>query len=821
MTESKLPESIIADWQNTLTLLGECAAVDAVYICQLRAQPEFIVADEGCSGDERRELLLSACATHLQPGADIQALEQLSIGDVTLGIYPIYWPSQVLFGGLLIVSKEALPDEGQLPLLRGAVHSKIQYDLEQLYRTKLQKPTKAPDPYQDKLPSLQAFIDSFTDHVWLKDLEGTYICANRSVVEAWGRSPIGDSDSNMFDAERGALFATADRQAIEAGEQIVTEECSDALDPERKNWLETVKAPVISEDGTLIGTVGMTRNVTKRKLVEEQLSLAATVFANSLEGVLITDINGTIIEINNSFSDITGYSRQEVLGHNPRLLKSGRHGDAFYEDMWAALLNEGRWQGELWNRRKDGSIYPQFTTVSSVYDDNGSIRYYVSVFSDISQQKKDEAKLAHMAFHDPLTDLPNRIQLKSQLEQELYHAQRLGSGLAVVFLDVDHFKHINDSAGHLIGDEVLCEISTRLSTRLRVEDMVARIGGDEFVVILNDVVDIDAATTIVNKLMEIFAEPLTVSTGDQLRLTGSIGIALYPDDGEDSDTLLRNADAAMYRAKRGGRNNYAFYTEALTKQSVDHLRLQGVLHKALDEEQFFLTYQPQIEIATGSLVGFEALVRWQHPTRGLVSPGEFIPVADRIGLLADIGLLVLREACTQGKRWLQSGYQFGRIAVNVAGCQLQREGFVESVRKVLAETGFPASALELEVTEGFVMQNPEQAIETLLQLRALGIELAIDDFGTGYSSLSYLKRLPLNKLKIDRSFVRDIPDDNDNKAIAEAIIAMGKALSLRVIAEGVETSEQARFLESAGCEFAQGYLFSRPEPAANIETFLN
>ena len=812
MNESSMPTDLIDSWNSVLRLQCSAALQHALIIRQ-DTQLE-VVSASSWPLPAQTELWLRELQTHLARAPS--ARSALRINKLNCLVYPLFLPRGEAYGALLLVLNGETADKQQLQQFDNLA-ARIGFDLYQHQLPRDNQPRlRTHQPGTACLPSLQAFIDSLNDHIWIKDLDGTYIAANQSVVDAWGGNPVGQSDADMFDRVRTELFETADREAIDAGQQVVSEECADALDPEQKNWLETVKSPVYDDAGLLIGVLGMTRNVTQRKLVEEQLALAATVFANSVEGVLITDKQGTIIEINNSFSEITGYRREEAIGYNPRVLKSGRHEHTFYAAMWQALLQEGRWQGEIWNRRKDGSIYPQQSTISSVLDDQGAIRYFVSVFSDVSLQKQSEERLAHMAYHDPLTDLPNRTQLKSQLEQELRHAARHRSGLAVVFLDVDHFKHINDSTGHLIGDEVLCEISSRLAGLVRQEDMVARIGGDEFVVVLNGITGFDTAKLVVNKLMGIFSAPIQVSTGDQLRLTGSMGVALYPEDGRDSDTLLRNADAAMYRAKRDGRNNVAFYTESLTQHSIQHLQLQGALHWALEEQQFYLTYQPQIAIGSGKLVGFEALLRWQHPEWGLISPAEFIPVAERIGLIVEIGRWVLRQACIQGKAWLDQGHEFGRIAVNVSGYQLRKAGFVETVRSALEDTGFPASALELEVTEGFVMQNADEAIETLMQLRELGIELAIDDFGTGYSSLSYLKRLPLNKLKIDRSFVRDIPEDTDNKAIAEAIIAMGEALSLKVIAEGVETLAQAEYLDNSGCELAQGYLYGKPLKADEV-----
>ena len=668
--------------------------------------------------------------------------------------------------------------------------------------------------------NLQQFVDSFKEHIWFKDNAGRYTLCNASVEQAWGKPRadiLGKTDYELFDKRNARLFISTDHQAIEKGGPIIVGECQSH--EKQGVWLETLKTPILDERGHLLGVTGITRNISSHKAAQEQLALTAQVFENAVEGVLITDNRGNITEINGAFFEITGYSRDEVIGQNPRILNSGRHDKAFFTELWSVLETEGKWQGEIWNRRKNGAIFPQYITISTVLDDYDEIQYFVAVFSDISAQKQSEAQLDYLAFHDPLTNLPNRTKLASDLEQELRHAERHQQQLATILIDVDLFKHINDSFGHLIGDEVLIELAKRLAQHLGSEDTLARIGGDEFVVLLSDIESSDAAAFVVSKLKQVFDLPFYVSSGEQLRLSASMGVSMYPSDGKDSDTLLRNADAAMYRAKHEGRNGYAFYTESLTLQSVKHLTLQSALHQAISNDAFHLVYQPKVDLATLNTVGVEALLRWVDPILGEISPAVFIPVAEQVGLIHDIGLWVLRRACEQGVLWRNSGRQFGRIAVNVAGQQLQRQGFVEEVQSVLQATGLPASCLELEVTESFMMQDPEAAIGDLKRLGDMGIALSIDDFGTGYSSLNYLKKLPIHKLKIDQSFVRDIPLDGNNSAIANAVIALGHALNLVVIAEGVETDEQAAFLRASGCDQAQGYLYSRPQLAQDLSSF--
>ena len=697
----------------------------------------------------------------------------------------------------------------------------IEFELGALCRRHYENTYSAVDEVQNTLSvSLQQFVDSFNEHIWLKDSAGRYVLSNLSVEKAWGKGRsdiVGKTDFELFDKHNAHSYVSTDLQAINNGKPIVVGECRS--DENDDVWLETLKTPVVDAQGTLLGVTGMTRNISSQKVALEQLSLASKVLENACEGVIITDVHGRITEVNGAFFAITGYSREEVIGQNPRIFNSGRHDEAFFTELWSEIITHGKWQGEIWNRRKNGQIFPQYISISSVLNDYQKVQYYVAVFSDISAQKQREAQLNHLALYDPLTNLPNRANLTTILDQEIRLAYRNHLQLAVIFIDVDLFKHINDSFGHLVGDEVLSELAQRLTGEFGAHDMLSRIGGDEFVVLLPHLNNSDEATLVVNRLKQVFDSSFNVSTGDKLRLSASMGISIYPNDGLDSDSLLRNADAAMHRAKQQGRNSYAFYTESLTRQSLEQLKLQNALHQAIVNEAFYLVYQPKVYIANANMAGFEALLRWDDPVLGLVSPAVFIPVAEQAGLIHDIGLWVLRQACLQGMAWLNEGRDFGRIAVNVAGPQLQRRDFVDEVCAVLPQTGLPAIHLELEVTESFMMKDPEAAINDLKRLGDLGIALSIDDFGTGYSSMNYLKKLPIHKLKIDQSFVRDIPADANNTAIAKAVIALGHALNLEIIAEGVETQEQADFLLASGCDQAQGYLYSKPKLPKDLIDF--
>jgi diguanylate cyclase (GGDEF)-like protein/PAS domain S-box-containing protein len=690
------------------------------------------------------------------------------------------------------------------------------------YISSLTIDSNAPEPVSLDI-DLQSFIDAFDEHMWVKDANGQYVACNKSVERAWRKSKdqiVGKTDFDLFDQLTADEFIESDKLAISTGSTVVVSECEEVDINFNKVWLETIKAPICNAQGQLTGIIGMTRNIAKHKEAQDQLLLAANVFQNAVEGVVITDRDGNITEINQAFTDITGYSREEVLGQNPRILSSGRHPQSFFERLWNTLIVQGKWHGEIWNRRKHGDIFPQAITISAVFDKRNIIQYYVAVFADITAQKQNEEKLKNLAYFDPLTQLPNRMQFMSLLEQEVNHSHRSKKQLAIIFLDIDFFKHINDSLGHVIGDEILVELAKRLSYALSEFDLLARLSGDEFAVMLPSIMGTDSVTSSVDRIRSVFERPFILNNAQSVRLTASMGVAIYPSDGDDHDSLLRNADAAMHRAKLDGRNNYAFYTESMTKQAVVQLKLQTALHQALANNEFYLVYQPKLTLSDLTPSGFEALIRWCDPVLGQISPAEFIPLAEKIGLIWDIGLWVLTAACLQGVEWLTQGKTFERISVNVASLQLQRSDFVAKVRSILLETGLPAKHLELEVTESCMMVDPDAVIRDLKLLGAMGIALSIDDFGTGYSSLNYLKKLPIDKLKIDQSFVRDIPHDPNNTAIAKAVIALGHALNLQIIAEGVETIEQADFLRLNGCDLAQGYLYSKPRLPDELNEFL-
>lgn len=558
-------------------------------------------------------------------------------------------------------------------------------------------------------------------------------------------------------------------------------------------------------------------DITKQRQAEEQLHQAASIIESTSEGTMTTDLDGNIQDVNPAFSYITGYERSDVIGKKTSILSSGRHDRSFYQKMWKDLEVDGRWQGEIWNRTRLGEVYPQLLTINRLTDNQWRLQGYVGVFTDISASKQREDTIIKLSTLDALTGLPNWTvftdRLLHSIEQSASKSQKLG----VLSLDVDNFKLINESLGFDAGDELLVKLSNRIQRSIRAEDTVARYGGDEFKLLIEDAQNPSAIKKVVETLQRAFKEPFR--QGDQfIHLTVSIGISLYPSDGQSYQVLIRNADTALTQAKQLGSNRYQFYSQDLTDAALESIFIENALRVAIDHEQLFLLYQPQFDIETQKLTGVEALIRWKHPDIGVVSPMKFIPIAEKTGMIQEIGQWVIETACVQGKAWLDAGYDFGRIAVNVSGAQLTNGDLDEVVNKVLKATQFDPERLEIEVTESFIMQNAEQASNTLMTLRERGIKTAIDDFGTGYSSLSYLKKLPIDKLKIDRSFVNELPDNKDGVAIVNAIISLGKALNLTLIAEGVETEEQEQSLVNQGCQQVQGFLYSEPLQSELIES---
>jgi diguanylate cyclase (GGDEF)-like protein/PAS domain S-box-containing protein len=604
-------------------------------------------------------------------------------------------------------------------------------------------------------------------------------------------------------------------QAYEGESPVFEWICRNAQGEDIPCEVRLVRLPV-GDDYRIRGSI---TDIRQRKRTENELRQAASVFDNSTEGIVITDARTNILRVNQAYSLITGYAPEEVVGKTANILRSHHHDDSFFARMWEDLTNKGCWRGEIWNRRKDGEVFAAWQTITVIAGEDGQVNQYISVFSDITEKKQAEERIHHLAQFDVLTDLPNRFLLSDRCEHALRRARREGNRLALLFLDLDRFKHINDSMGHPVGDALLQAVAIRLKGLMRDEDTVARLGGDEFVILLEQLVNSEDAALIADKLISLFRQPFRVGE-QQLHISTSIGISIYPDDANEVAGLIRNADAAMYRAKESGRNTFTFYTAEMTKSAIQRVALENDLQRAVKQEALSVVYQPQVDIESQRVVGAEALVRWKHPERGMVQPLDFIPIAEDSGLIRELGMQVLQMACRQFLEWQAEGVILDRIAVNVSGKQMQGRDFIRDVRRVLGETGMEAHHLELEITESSLMEIGPNVIQTLDELRSYGVSLAIDDFGTGYSSLGYLKQLPVDRLKIDRSFVMDIPRDKNDEAIVKAVLSLGDSMQLEVIAEGVETEGQQQFLREHGCRLVQGYLFSRPMGHAEFGEYL-
>lgn len=561
-------------------------------------------------------------------------------------------------------------------------------------------------------------------------------------------------------------------------------------------------------------------DITARKEAEARLKLVEHVFENTTEGILVTDADEVILEVNQGFEQITGYTREDVIGKTPQFLRSGQHDDAFFQTMQESIVQNGAWEGEIWNRRKSGEVYPEWLSIRAVKNDDGAVINYTAVFSDITLRKESEQRLNFLANHDALTKLPNRALLQERIDHALHIAQRNRTQIAILFIDLDRFKVINDTLGHHAGDLLLLECASRLQACLRESDTIARQGGDEFVVLLEDFgEDVQFLTAVARKIMATLTQSF-VLLGQEVFISASIGISIFPQDGHDLGTLLKNADIAMYRAKEQGKNNYQFYASDSNVHSFERLALENSLRRALERDEFVLYYQPKVDLKTDTIVGAEALVRWMHADMGMVPPAQFIPLAEETGLIVQIGEWVLREACRQNSAWRMAGLPSIAVAVNLSGGQFRNDKLPQTIASALTWSGLEPSGLELEITESMIMHNPERAAAILREFRDMGIQTSIDDFGTGYSSLGYLKRFPVNTLKVDRSFVQDVPGDLDDTAITQAIIALAHSLNLKVVAEGVETEAQLEFLRHQRCEQVQGYIYSKPLPAEKFAELL-
>lgn len=677
---------------------------------------------------------------------------------------------------------------------------------------------------------LQTLLATIPDPVWLKDENGVYLSCNLAFEKLHGKPQeaiIGRQDKDLFDPELAEFFRSKDLLALSRGEASSNEEwVASAFDGKR--LFETTKTPLTLADSRLIGVLGIAHDITEQRAAAEALRLAATTF-ESQEGIIITDAKESILRVNRAFSQITGYSAAEAEGQTPRLLKSDRQDPAFYSAMWQSIRDTGGWHGEVWNRRKNGEVFPQHLTITAVTGNDGSVTHYVANLNDLSERKAAADRIEHLSFYDPLTQLPNRKLMFDRLGQALHSAERHKRQGALLLIDLDNFKTLNDTQGHDAGDRLLVEVAERLKASLGQGDTAARVGGDEFVAILEDLEAGDAgalqAETLANQLLAALCRPYELNLPPQggsggHHCSSSIGITLFRNQATTPEELLKRADTALYEAKAAGRHTLRFFDPQMQAAVSAHAALEVDLRQALAERQFLLHYQPQVD-SDGRVLGAEALVRWQHAQRGLVSPAQFIPLAEENGLIVPLGQQVLETACCQLARWAKDpAMAHLTLAVNVSARQFGQPDFVRQLQALLARSEAPPHRLKLELTESLLLKNADQVIGKMFELKALGLNFSLDDFGTGYSSLSYLKRLPLDQLKIDQSFVRDVLSDPNDAAIARTVVSLGHSLGLAVIAEGVETEAQRDFLAASGCHLYQGYFYSRPIPLQDFERYV-
>jgi diguanylate cyclase (GGDEF)-like protein/PAS domain S-box-containing protein len=549
------------------------------------------------------------------------------------------------------------------------------------------------------------------------------------------------------------------------------------------------------------------------------VGIAKNIFQYSNESIIVTDAQNRILFVNPAFEIVTGYSAEEVIGKNPRILRSGMHDKPFYEKMWNDITQHGVWKGEIWNKRKDGELYLEWLTISAVKDRKGNVINYVAVFSDITEHKRNIERLTRLSLYDTLTTVPNRHLLEKRLESIIQMSKKHNQSFALLFLDLDRFKNINDTLGHRVGDNLLKETAQRLKSLLRKQDTIARFGGDEFVIILPNLKHIREAVYISEKIIESLKRPFYVNH-QEMYISTSIGISVYPFDGTDKETLIRMADRAMYQAKKNGRNQYVLYHDGLHHNGKQLFQLETALRKALDRREFELYYQPQLDIKTKQIRAVEALIRWNHPEKGFISPGMFIPLAEESGLITPISDWIMMQACEHLKQ-LQLHFPYVKMSINISPIYFQQIDFLEKLQKTIELVNVNPRSIELELTESAVMPRAEQSVKRLTMLKTMGISIAIDDFGTGFSSLSYLHRFPIDILKIDRSFIKQLSRYREDSAIVKAIIMMAHSLRIQVVAEGVEMEKQYQILEKQGCDFVQGYYVSKPLSISELYEFLD
>ncbi len=679
---------------------------------------------------------------------------------------------------------------------------------------------------------LRSILDTAPMWIAAFDMDGHYLAANKHFEETCGL-PLDVIEKSTIDHVLPGTFLERHMDLIQkcmSGEVVRFNDKLLDGEFEDVHYIAGNYAPLLDGQENIVGVVGAINDVsdlveTRAELQKteselhkrlDDLRLYGEVFEHTAEGIIITDADRHVLKINKATEDMLGYNKDELVGKTPVVWRCWKQGDAFSDHISYSIREKGEWQGEVWTKRRDGSLLPVLVTVNAVTDAHGAIVNYISIFSDITNIKESQERLDYLAHHDPLTDLPNRLLFNARLEHAVKHAYRKKGKLALLFLDLDNFKMINDNYGHAVGDDLLQAVGERLAKTVRLDDVVARNGGDEFTMLVEDIEDPSDAALVAEKVVNAFSEPFE-SRGAEYFITTSIGISIYPEDADTPDELIKNADIAMYRAKDAGANGYAFYTDDMTTVAFERVLVESSLRKALDHDEFVLHFQPQVEISSGEIVGIEVLLRWEHPDMGTLGPRRFITQAEDTGLIAQLSEWVLRKALSQGRLWIDQGRYNGRLSVNVSEAELNNDCFEQKILALLDATGFPACNLELEVKESAFINNSGRAIAVLERLKMRGITIAIDNYGLGYSSISKLKQLPVDKLKIDRSFIRDIPGDASNFALTKAVICLASGLGLQVTAEGVETEYQRDFLLNDGYCAGQGFFFHRPMPKEEME----
>ncbi|HLP98441.1 MAG TPA: EAL domain-containing protein [Sideroxyarcus sp.] len=668
----------------------------------------------------------------------------------------------------------------------------------------------------------QAILDNAPQGIWFLGVDGRLQFVNKTFCEAVGiteeRFLAAGHYVEVLPQNIAANCIRSDTECMAQDGPHVSMEWLPFVDG-KDHLLEITKVKVLNKDGSPRGLIGLAADVTERKQAEERLRLTAKVFENTLEGITIADRDGNILEVNDAFTRITGYSRDELVGKNPRILQSGRQDADFYKSMWQSILEHGHWRGEVWNRKKDGELLAEILTISAITDNDGTVTNYVGISSDITLLKQHEKQLEHIAHYDALTGVPNRVLLADRLRQALAHSKREGTILAVCYLDLDGFKLVNDTMGHEAGDKVLIEVTRRIKDTIRGDDTVARLGGDEFAVLLLGLRASAECSASLSRLLEAISQPIEIK-GRMFEVSASIGVALYPTDEYDADTLLRHADQAMYTAKQSGKNRYHLYDAESDLRARFHQEFMRQVALALKQQEFELYFQPKVDLRSCRVTGAEALIRWNHPAQGLLAPADFLPALEGTLLEIELGDWVVAAALAQLAAWHEAGLAL-ELSINISAHHLQANDFAWKLkRKLLRYPQLPKGCLQVEVLETAALEDIPWVSETIERCRKLGVSFALDDFGTGYSSLSYLGRLPVDTLKIDQSFIRDMLHDKGDHAIVQGVIALAQAFERKTVAEGIETEELFHALVAMGCEYGQGYGIARPMPASALPAWL-